>query len=68
MPKPLPEVDVLKVHDTGKATLFKLYEGEKEDHWIPNVTLEQYVEMEHMGGRTYRLTGPEWLFLQKGLI
>lgn len=65
---PLHDIEVLKIHDTGKATLFKLFEGDPEDHWIPNTLLDEHVELEHQHGRVWTMTGPEWLLLEKRLI
>ncbi len=63
----LHDIKVLKIHDTGKATKFKLHE-DAPDVWIPNATIEEHIELEHVRGRVWTLTAPEWLLLEKGLI
>jgi len=63
----LHDIEVLKIHDTGKATLFNLEEG-GTDIWIPNVAIEEHVDLEHKRGQVYTMTAPEWFLTRRGLI
>ncbi len=63
----LHDIEVLKVHDTGKATLFRL-EEDGNDIWIPNAAIEEHVEIEHQHGQVWTMTAPEWFLQARGLI